>query len=326
MGSPRSKQGRRHKLGVIAVGITVWVLGLGACGSGPSHLAASHGAAAPSARRPSARPPTARPPSAAPATASTTAAPTTAAPTSAAPTSATATANPAPLRSAAGPAPAPTSRPVPTTAAACPASVASRLASTGSASQLVVVEAPSTNTTYATVTLWQRQGRCWVAAGGPWPGRLGAGGFSDHHREGDNTTPTGIYGIGPVIYGNAADPGVSYPYHRLVCGDWWDEDPTSPAYNSFQHVNCGQAPPFGGGSEALWQETAAYPSFAVVDYNTDPVVAYAGSAIFIHADIGSPTAGCVSVPLTDLDQLLRWLKPAGGPLVVMGPQSEIARF
>ena len=169
-------------------------------------------------------------------------------------------------------------------------------------------------------------GRCWGAAGGPWTAFIGRNGFSDHHREGDGTTPTGIYGIGPQIYGNAPNPGTIYPYHRLVCGDWWDEDPTSASYNTFQHVPCGQAPPFGGASEALWTETAAYPSFAVVDYNNRPAIAYAGSAIFVHADIGTPTSGCVALPLAELDRLLRWLVPGLRPAVVIGAAAEIARF
>jgi L,D-peptidoglycan transpeptidase YkuD (ErfK/YbiS/YcfS/YnhG family) len=200
------------------------------------------------------------------------------------------------------------------------------LASTDDALQLVTVDAPTYTTTSATVTLWQREASCWVVAGGPWAGRIGGGGFSDHHREGDGSTPTGAYPIGPVMYGNAPSPGVRYSYHQLVCGDWWDEDPTSPAYNTFQHVACGQTPSFGGGSEALWQLTAPYPSFAVIEYNSAPVVAGAGSAIFIHADTGSSTAGCVSVARSELDTLLRWLDPPSHPLVVMGPSSEITRF
>jgi len=208
----------------------------------------------------------------------------------------------------------------------CATNLAADLASTGRASQLVTVEAPTYDTTTATVELWQREGACWESVAGPWSGRIGANGFSDHHVEGDNTTPTGLYGIGSTIYGNAPNPGVHYAYHDLVCGDWWDEDPSSPEYNTFQHVPCGQTPSFGGGSEALWQETAAYPSFAVVDYNTDPIVSGAGSAIFVHADTGGPTAGCVSLPLSELDDLLQWLEPAQSPLIVMGPTSEIDRF
>ncbi len=205
----------------------------------------------------------------------------------------------------------------------CPGNLPSSLASTGNARQLVSVEAANASTTVATLQLWQRGGSCWAAASPPWTALIGRNGFSDHHREGDGTTPVGIFGIGPVIYGNAPDPGTQEPYHRLVCGDWWDEDPTSAGYNTFKHVLCGEQPPFGGDSEALWTETVAYPSFAVIDYNTHPVVPYAGSGIFIHADIGEPTAGCVSIPLGHLDRLLRWLDPRRSPVVVMGPVSQI---
>jgi L,D-peptidoglycan transpeptidase YkuD (ErfK/YbiS/YcfS/YnhG family) len=208
----------------------------------------------------------------------------------------------------------------------CPSNPASSLASTGGARQLVIASAAGYGTSVATVSLWQKSGACWDAAGGPWPGVIGSNGFSDHHREGDDTTPTGIYSIGPTMYGNSPNPGVQAPYHLLVCGDWWDEDPTSPSYNTFQHVACGQKPPFGGGSEALWTETTPYPSFAVVEYNTDPAVPYAGSAIFIHRGLGSPTTGCVAVPFAQLDQLLHWLNPAEAPAIAMGPAPEIDRF
>ena len=211
-------------------------------------------------------------------------------------------------------------------AAACAPTQAATLASTGAALQLITVVAPTFSSTNVTVALWQRRGSCWVGAGGPWAGVIGANGFSDHHREGDDTTPTGIYAISPLTYGNAPNPGVRGAYHQLVCGDWWDEDPTSTAYNTFQHISCGTAPPFAADSEALWTETEAYPSFAVVEYNTDPVVAYAGSAIFVHATIGRPTAGCVSIPRPDLDQMLRWLNPVARPMIAMGPAGEISRF
>jgi L,D-peptidoglycan transpeptidase YkuD (ErfK/YbiS/YcfS/YnhG family) len=204
--------------------------------------------------------------------------------------------------------------------------LAQGLSYVGNSTQLMTVEAPSYDSVYATVSLWQRDGPCWLLAGGPWGALIGTGGFSDHHVEGDDTTPTGIYGFEPIIYGNATNPGVMMPYHQLVCGDWWDEDPTSPEYNTFQHVPCDTQPPFGGGSEALWTETTFYPSLAVVEYNTDPVVPYAGSGIFVHADTGAPTEGCVSVPLPDLDQFLRWLNPADSPRIVMGPAEEITRF
>jgi len=228
--------------------------------------------------------------------------------------------------------PAATTTTRPTVAAAasagsCPANLASSIANTYSARQLATVESSSYDTDVATVTLWQRAGTCWQLAAGPWSGFIGYNGFSDRKHEGDGTTPTGIYGFGPVVYGNDADPGVHETYHLLVCGDWWDEDPSSAQYNTFQHVQqCGTTPNWSTGSEALWTEKAPYPSFAVIDYNTDPVVNGAGSAIFLHASTGGSTAGCVSVPLSDLDWFLRWMEPSQDPLIVMGPASEIARF
>ena len=212
------------------------------------------------------------------------------------------------------------------TVPACPANLASRLRTTGSARQLVTVEAAGWTTTYAEVELWQKVGGCWEPVAGPWPGRIGENGFSNQHREGDGTTPTGMYSVGTVMYGNAPNPGVHEQYVTLRCGDWWDEDPTSAEYNTFQQVPCDATPPFGGGSEALWKETAPYPSFAVIDFNTDPVVPYAGSAIFFHADIGTATNGCVSVPLSDLDRALDWIQPSQDPAFVMGPAQEIAGF
>ena len=179
------------------------------------------------------------------------------------------------------------------------------------ARQLVTVEAVSTRTTYATVSLWSRRSAraCWRRAAGPWPARVGRTGLSTHHHEGDGTTPIGTFRFGPTIYGIGPNPATRLGFHALRCGDWWDEDPASPAYNTFQHVACGSTPPFKGGSEALWEQTTAYRYFAVIDYNAHPAVSGLGSAIFLHASTGRPTNGCVSLPLNRLVQTLRWLNP-----------------
>jgi L,D-peptidoglycan transpeptidase YkuD (ErfK/YbiS/YcfS/YnhG family) len=204
------------------------------------------------------------------------------------------------------------------TAISCPANLADSLRSTANASQLIVVEAPSLSSTTATVTLWQRTKVCFAEVGGPWPAWLGWHGLSSHHLEGDGTTPIGAFGIGSVMYGVAPNPGVAYPYHRLTCGDWWDEDPTTPSYNRFVYVLCETRPPFGGGSEALWTEVIAYRYFAVIDYNTEPIVPGRGSAIFLHVSTGGTTNGCVGLAEPELVHTLRWLRPAAQPLVVIG--------
>jgi L,D-peptidoglycan transpeptidase YkuD (ErfK/YbiS/YcfS/YnhG family) len=172
--------------------------------------------------------------------------------------------------------------------------------------QRIDVAASAPRATTATLTV----SACGKRLLGPWRARIGRNGVSPHHREGDGTTPLGTFGIGSVVYGLDANPGVHLRYHRLACGDWWDEDPRSPTYNRFRHVACGTAPPFGGGSEALWQITPAYRLFAFVRYNAAPVVPGRGSAIFLHVDTGRATNGCVSLPRPQLVRVLRLLRPA----------------
>ncbi len=191
--------------------------------------------------------------------------------------------------------------------------------------QVVTVDAPSPASTVASVSLWSRAGSCFIRAGGPWSSSIGRGGLSSHKVEGDGSTPIGEYAIGPVMYGIAPNPGVAYRYHRIVCGDWWDEAPSSPMYNRFVHVRCGTAPPFGGDSEALWLVVPQYDYFAVIDYNSSPIVPGRGSAIFIHESVGAPTAGCVALGPSELLTLLRWLRPGAHPVVVIGARASATR-
>ena len=202
-----------------------------------------------------------------------------------------------------------------------------QLADTDGAQQVIVVDAPSAASTTATLYTFENDGTGWYQVFAPMPARDGENGWipGPERQEGDGTTPEGIYAIGPTMYGTDPDPGTLFPYHQLVCGDWWDEDPASPDYNTFQHVTCGVQPPFGGDSEALWTEGNAYPSMAVIDFNT-PVTGPIGSGIFLHADLGVPTQGCVSLPYTDLVEVLRWLNPALHPVVVMGPDAVVRSF
>ena len=208
-------------------------------------------------------------------------------------------------------------------AVACPPSVASAIEAPAGSRQLITVEAKVERTTFAQLTTWRRVHGCWVKAGGPYVARLGKNGLSPNRREGDGTTPTGNFAIGQTMYGNDPNPGVRFRYRRLRCGDWWDEDPASPTYNSFRHVACGTAPPFAGGSEGMWQQPRPYPFLAVVEYNMRPVVPGRGSGIFLHAQTGGPTIGCVSLRRTELQAVLRWLRPAAAPRIAIGTSRQL---
>ena len=211
-------------------------------------------------------------------------------------------------------------------ASGCPSTLANQLESTGPATQLITVVAAGYRSTHGSLRLWRKAGGCWRAGAGPWWAWLGQRGISDRKREGDRTTPTGAYGFGRVMYGIAPNPGVHYAYHRVVCGDWWVEDPASPSYNRFRHVRCGSLPPFRTTSEDLSRSPTAYRHFAVIAYNSDPIVPGRGSGIFLHASTGRPTLGCVSLSLPLLVRTLRWLRPSRSPLIAIGTAEGIRRL
>jgi L,D-peptidoglycan transpeptidase YkuD (ErfK/YbiS/YcfS/YnhG family) len=211
-------------------------------------------------------------------------------------------------------------------ASGCPADMPNRLSATGTATQLITVVAPRRSARQGSLRLWAKLDGCWRAVAGPWPAWLGSRGVSANRREGDRTTPAGSFGIGRVMYGVAPNPGVRYRYRRIVCGDWWVEDPRSRYYNEFRHVPCGTKPPFAVVSDDLSRSPTAYRHFAVIRFNMDPVVPGRGSGIFLHASTGRPTLGCVSLPVPQLVRTLRWLRPASAPRIVIGTPADLRRF
>jgi L,D-peptidoglycan transpeptidase YkuD (ErfK/YbiS/YcfS/YnhG family) len=208
-------------------------------------------------------------------------------------------------------------------AVACPQNIANEIQPPGS--QLITVEATAAKTTYASLRAWRRSGDCWVAAGGPYPARVGRNGLRRNRNEGDGTTPIGTFPIGATMYGTASDPGVRFRYRRLRCGDWWVEDPASPAYNTFQHVACGRRPPFKTPTPDMSKSPRAYRHLAIVEFNMHPVVPGRGSGIFLHATTGGPTNGCISLRVADLVRVLRWLDPAANPQIAIGTSEQLRR-
>jgi L,D-peptidoglycan transpeptidase YkuD (ErfK/YbiS/YcfS/YnhG family) len=184
--------------------------------------------------------------------------------------------------------------------------------------QLITVDAPRLRTTYATAQIWRRVEGCWVSTGGPYAARVGRNGLSANRHEGDGTTPIGTFTIAPTMYGNERNPGVRYRYRRVRCGDWWVEDPASPAYNTFQRVGCGRKPPFKVTTPDMSKSPRAYAYLAVVEFNMSPIVPGRGSGIFVHVQTASPTNGCVSLRRARLLHVLRWLSPASTPRIVIG--------
>jgi L,D-peptidoglycan transpeptidase YkuD (ErfK/YbiS/YcfS/YnhG family) len=200
-----------------------------------------------------------------------------------------------------------------------------QVADTGGGAQLITVIDPSRASVTGTFAAWARSAEgCWrpVSFAGqpaqPFRAQTGYGGLLPISRRvpGDWATPTGLFPFGAAVYGNSTvSPTTRYPYRHLVCGDWWDEQPGSPAYDTFQHVPCGITPPYAGDSEALWTEIQPYQHFIDIKMPNPPDH---GAGIFLHDDMPEGyTEGCVALPNAELDAVLGWLNPAGRPHILI---------
>jgi L,D-peptidoglycan transpeptidase YkuD (ErfK/YbiS/YcfS/YnhG family) len=184
-------------------------------------------------------------------------------------------------------------------------------------SQLVTVIAASYGATQAELTAYRRVDGQWRRVFGPWTAWIGRNGMAPPgaKREGDGRTPSGTFGFG-FFFGVDPDPGVLFPYRRVHTYDFWDDDPASPLYNLW--VDADQA---NAGADPEPMYVSAYDYGAVIAYNTARTPGL-GSAIFLHINIGTPTAGCVTLPVGELLEILRWLNPADSPRITMGVQTS----
>jgi L,D-peptidoglycan transpeptidase YkuD (ErfK/YbiS/YcfS/YnhG family) len=189
------------------------------------------------------------------------------------------------------------------------------LADVGSAGQAIVLTAPSLGATTATLTAYERTSTGWRTVFGPWTARVGSRGIAPAgaKREGDGRTPSGVYGF-EFFFGVSSDPGVHFPFRRITSRSIvWDDDPASPTYNLWRDTDTDTV---GADPEPMYV-TPAYEYGAVIAYNADRTPGL-GSAIFLHESTGGPTAGCVSLPVDQLLQVLRWLDPGRQPRIAIG--------
>jgi L,D-peptidoglycan transpeptidase YkuD (ErfK/YbiS/YcfS/YnhG family) len=198
-------------------------------------------------------------------------------------------------------------------AASSPSAPTAGTAGRRASGQLVTVIAASYGATQAELTAYTRVDGRWRRVFGPWTAWIGRNGMAPPggKREGDGRTPSGTFGFG-FFFGVDANPGVHFPYRRIYPYDVWDDDPSSPRYNEWvddRYADAGAAP------EPM--DVSAYDFGAVIAYNTARTPGL-GSAIFLHLNIGTSTAGCVTLPPRELLDILRWLNPAASPRITMG--------
>lgn len=150
----------------------------------------------------------------------------------------------------------------------------------------------------------------WQASYGDkiWRAAVGHGGIQRQKREGDGVSPVGCWPIRKVLYRPdklAAAPVSVFETAVIDPKDGWCDAPDHPDYNRPVRL------PFAASHEEMWRKDDLYDIVVVLGQNDDPVVPYAGSAVFLHvASAGyGPTAGCASLTRDDLLEFLAIAKP-----------------
>ena len=178
--------------------------------------------------------------------------------------------------------------------------------------QLLVVRSDSKNKQAGTLTAWQKNDEKWTLRYKDIPVNLGRSGVVSalQKQEGDGATPAGLYKLRRAF---GYEPfSISMPYIQVTEQHHWIDDASSPLYNQLV-VGKTEAKSY----EDMRRKDELYKLGLVVEYNTEPIVAGKGSAIFMHIRKGPgvPTSGCIALAEKDIKKILKWLKPEQNPAV-----------
>ncbi len=130
---------------------------------------------------------------------------------------------------------------------------------------------------------------------------IGRNGLTKNKIEGDMCTPVGEFKFDKIYYRADRLDKLNFliPSHSIDADDGWCDDPSSKLYNQFIKF------PFNESAERLHRDDGLYDLICVISYNTDPIVARKGSAIFLH--ICKPnfesTEGCVAIEKSKLIEI-----------------------
>ena len=131
---------------------------------------------------------------------------------------------------------------------------------------------------------------------------IGKSGITHSKKEGDLTTPKGLFGLGLLYYRKDKIKLLKSKITKRVIKKsmGWCNDSKSKKYN--QEISF----PFKYGAEKLYREDKIYDVFINIKYNHFPVVKEKGSAIFLHLSNKKykPTHGCIAIQKKDFLKIL----------------------
>ncbi len=174
--------------------------------------------------------------------------------------------------------------------------------------QLVVVDSFGTQ---ADVYLFSNSDGLWKDEDIKCGGFVGKAGVAEKNAEGDKITPKGLYSIGDAFYTHS-QPSTWLNAFKITENTYWVDDPKSSMYN--QKVEGEQNKDWDSAEHMIDYNDYRYGF--TINYNTNPVIAGKGSAIFMHCG-NAPTAGCIAVSENDMLRYLDKLSASKNPHILI---------
>ena len=131
---------------------------------------------------------------------------------------------------------------------------------------------------------------------------VGKNGLSSKKREGDKTTPKGVFSLGKLYYraDREKKPLTQIPTKIIKKNMVWCDNPNNKYYNKETTINTNTK------YEKLFRSNSSYNYLIVVNYNIKKIVPFKGSAIFIHlTEDYKKTAVCVALKKKDFLILIK---------------------
>ena len=127
---------------------------------------------------------------------------------------------------------------------------------------------------------------------------IGKKGFNKEKKEGDDTTPKGLFDLGNIYYRADRVPKPDSKIKKIIIKKnmGWCDDSKSKYYNKIIRIKKN----LNIGYEKLFRKDGKYDYLILIKYNYKKVKKNKGSAIFIHLTKNYlPTKGCIALQKKD---------------------------
>ena len=212
------------------------------------------------------------------------------------------------------------------------------------ANQLILVVAPTWNSNFGTMYLFERDGDGWMQRNIPWRVSLADSGLAwgiGLHRipagerekvEGDHRSPAGVFELGDFFgYDSFPPPRILFPYRQATKMLHCIDDTGSVFYNTFvgedQVVRDSSGKLPWKSSETMRLDSLDY-KYGIVVLHNPRALPGKGSCIFLHVSRfdSSATSGCTAMSENRILFLMQWLDPAKHPRLVQLPAAAFRRY